>query len=71
MYQQADQLRESDESNLYAILEILDMKPQILIQITPEDYEPSNHYHDYSCPFCQASTEDNPCINCYSLFCHD
>lgn len=71
MCQQAYQLRETDETKLYAILEILDIIPQILIQRTQEDYEPSNHYLDYSCPFCQASTEDNPCINCASLFCHD
>jgi hypothetical protein len=70
MCQQAYQLRESDESKFYAILEILDIKPDFLTQMTTEDYEPSNHYLDYSCPFCQASCEDNPCINCSSLFCH-
>jgi hypothetical protein len=70
MYQQAYQLKETDESKFYALLEILDIKPHILTQTTREDYEPSNHYLDYFCPFCQISKGDNPCINCHSLFCH-
>jgi len=69
MNQQTYQLKESDESNLYALVEILDVRPQVLTRITREDHQPSNHYIDYFCPFCQISKGDNPCINCYSLFC--
>jgi hypothetical protein len=69
MYEQAYQLKESDESKLYAIIEILDVSPEILEQTTEEDNEPSNRYLDYFCPFCRLSHADNPCISCSSLFC--
>jgi len=70
MDKQAYQLRESDESKLYAMLEILDMKSPLLAHRTKGDYEPGNQFLNYSCPLCQKSDEDNPCIDCYSLFCH-
>jgi len=70
MYPQAYQLKESDESKFYAILEVLDAESPVTARATTEDNEPSNHYLDYFCPFCRASENESSCISCSSLFCH-
>lgn len=66
---QAYPLKESEENNLYTILEVLEVWPEFLGETIEKEDDPSSELLDRHCPFCGAGNADTTlCIERLSLF---